>query len=166
MRWCLKWIISISDMMPLTCFLDIAGCVAEHISPKYTNILPFLRNLFTTSTKEDVREIASVIYAIITVNTSEKAAIDKEIKEFVGQAVGNKLLEAQCGYLSAFAHLCERCVVLAKKGKFGGKAFNVAEWEPYQEGAVCLGKLNTRVICKLETILYIHHFDFIRSLLI
>lgn len=126
--------------MALTCFLDIVGCIPETISPKYTSLLPFLRNLFTTSTKEDIRETASAIYAIITVHTSDKAAIDKEIKEFVEQATGNKSLEAQCGYVCAFAHMCERCVVLARRGKFGGKGFRAAEWEPYQEGAVCLGK--------------------------
>nr|XP_049703179.1 proteasome adapter and scaffold protein ECM29 [Helicoverpa armigera] len=124
------------EIMPLSCFLDIVGCVPDKMSSKYTSLLPFLRNLFTTSTKEDIREIAAVIYAIITVNTSEKSAIDKEIKEFVVQGKSNKNLEAQCGYLSAVSNLCERCVVLAKRGKFGGKGFSPANWEPYQEGAV------------------------------
>lgn len=63
-----------------------------------------------------------------------------QIKEFVEQGVGNKNLEAQCGYVTAFAHLCERCVALSKRAKFGGKGFSPAGWEPYQEGAVCLGK--------------------------
>lgn len=126
--------------MPLSCFLDIVGCVPEKMASKYTSLLPFLRNLFTTSTKEDIRDVAAVIYAIITVNTSEKSAIDKEIKEFVVQGQNNKSLEAQCGYLSALSNICERCIVLAKRGKFGGKGFNPANWEPYQEGAVVLGK--------------------------
>lgn len=126
--------------MPLTCFLDIVGCVPEKMASKYTSLLPFLRNLFTTSTKEDIRDIAAVIYAIITVNTSEKSAIDKEIKEFVVQGQNNKNLEAQCGYLAAFANMCERCIALSRRGKFGGKGFQSANWEPYQEGAVVLGK--------------------------
>lgn len=126
--------------MPLTCFLDIVGCVPEKIASKYTSLLPFLKTLFTTSTKEDIREAASVIYAIITVNTSEKSAIEKEIKEFVEQGNNNKNLETQCGYLCAFAHMCERCIVLAKRGKFGGKGFSPANWEPYKDGVVVLGK--------------------------
>ncbi|KAF9798599.1 hypothetical protein SFRURICE_008332 [Spodoptera frugiperda] len=126
------------EIMPLSCFLDIIGCVPEKMASKYTSLLPFLRNLFTTSTKEDIRDISAVIYAIITVHTSEKSAIDKEIKEFVAQGQNNKSLEAQCGYLSAFSNLCERCIVLSKRAKFGGKGFNPANWEPYQEGAVVL----------------------------
>lgn len=126
------------EIMPLTCFLDIVGCVPEKMASKYTSLLPFLRNLFTTSTKEDIRDIAATIYAIITVNTSEKNAIDKEIKEFVVQGQSNKNLESQCGYLAAFANLCERCIALSKRGKFGGKGFQSANWEPYQEGAVVL----------------------------
>ncbi|XP_053602483.1 proteasome adapter and scaffold protein ECM29 isoform X2 [Plodia interpunctella] len=124
------------DIMPLTCFLDIVGCVPDKMAAKYTNMLPYLKTIFTTSTKEDVRDTASLIYAIITVHTSDKATIDKQIAEFVGQ--GNKSLESQCGYLSAFAHMCERCIILAKRGKFGGKGFNAANWEPYQQGVICL----------------------------
>ncbi|KOB74355.1 Proteasome-associated protein ECM29-like protein [Operophtera brumata] len=116
-----------SDVMSLTCFLDIVGCVPEKIASKYTSLLPFLRNLFTTSTKEEIRDIAALIFAIIT------------IKEFVEQGVGNKNLESQCGYVAAFAHMCERCVALSKRAKFGGKGFSPAGWEPYQDGAVCLG---------------------------
>ncbi|XP_013177902.1 PREDICTED: proteasome-associated protein ECM29 homolog isoform X1 [Papilio xuthus] len=127
------------ELMPLTCFLDIVGCVPEIIASKYVSLLPFLMNLFTTSTKEDIRDIAAVIYAIITANTSNKSAIEKEIKEFVAQSRGNKGLEAQCGYISAFSHLCERCIALSKRGKFGGKGFNPSTWEPYQDGALCLG---------------------------
>ncbi|CAH0699772.1 unnamed protein product [Spodoptera exigua] len=126
------------EIMPLSCFLDIIGCVPEKMAAKYTSLLPFLRNLFTSSTKEDIRDISAVIYAIITVHTSEKSAIDKEIKEFVSQGQNNKNLEAQCGYLAAFSSLCERCIVLSKRAKFGGKGFNPANWEPYQEGAVVL----------------------------
>ncbi|KAH9632202.1 hypothetical protein HF086_015234 [Spodoptera exigua] len=126
------------EIMPLSCFLDIIGCVPEKMAAKYTSLLPFLRNLFTSSTKEDIRDISAVIYAIITVHTSEKSAIDKEIKEFVSQGQNNKNLEAQCGYLAAFSSLCERCIVLSKRAKFGGKGFNSANWEPYQEGAVVL----------------------------
>lgn len=125
-------------VMPLTCFLDIVGCVPEKIADKYTNLLPFLKNLFTSSTKEDIRETSAAIYAIITVHTSNKAAVDKEIKEFVRQVENNKNLESQCGYLIAFTYLCERCIVLSKKGKFGGKGFNPNNWEPYKEGALCL----------------------------
>lgn len=127
-------------MMPLTCFLDIVGCVPDKMSSKYSSLLPFLKTLFTTSTKEDIRDTASLIYAIITVHTSDKTAIDKEINEFVVQGQGNKDLESQCGYLSAFAHMCERCIMLARRGKFGGKGFNAANWEPYQQGVLCLGK--------------------------
>lgn len=131
--------------MPLTCFLDIVGCVPEKMASKYTNLLPFFKNLFTTSTKEEIRDIAAVIYAVINVHTSEKLAIDKEIHEFVVQGRNNKTLETQCGYLSAFANLCERCIVLSKKGKFGGKGFKPENWEPYQAGALCLGKFLFRL---------------------
>ncbi|XP_075970288.1 proteasome-associated protein ECM29 homolog [Anticarsia gemmatalis] len=126
------------DIMALTSFLDIVGCVPEKMAAKYTSLLPFLRNLFTTSTKEDIRDIAAVIYAIITVHTSEKSAIERDIKEFVVQGQNNKSLEAQCGYLAAFANMCERCIALSKRGKFGGKGFQPANWEPYKEGAVVL----------------------------
>lgn len=126
--------------MPLTCFLDVVGCVPEKIAIKYTTLLPFLKNLFTTSTKEDIREIAAAIYAIISVQTSNKAAMESELKEFVVQGKNNKNLESQCGYLSAFSQLCERCIVMSKKGKFGGKGFKASSWEPYKEGVLCLGK--------------------------
>ncbi|XP_068630379.1 proteasome-associated protein ECM29 homolog [Battus philenor] len=129
------------EMMPLTCFLDIVGCVPEIMASKYESLLPFLMNLFTTSTKEDIRDTAAVIYAIITANTGNKSTIDKNIKEFVAQSQGNKGLEAQCGYISAFSHLCERCIALSKRGKFGGKGFSPSNWEPYQEGALCLGNM-------------------------
>lgn len=134
------WNISFPDIMPLTCFLDIVGCVPEKMAAKYTSLLPFLRNLFTTSTKEEIRETAAVIYAIISVQTSDKSTIEKEIREFVVQGQ-SKDLEAQCGSLCAFANMCERSIALAKRGKFGGKGFNPSTWEPYQEGALCLGKL-------------------------
>ncbi|XP_052750867.1 proteasome-associated protein ECM29 homolog [Galleria mellonella] len=126
------------EIMPLTCFLDIVGCVPEKMASKYANLLPFLKTLFTTSTKEEIRDTAAVIYAIITVNTSDKTAIEKEITEFVVQGQGNKNLESQCGYLCAFAHISERCVVMVKKGKFGGKGFNAANWEPFKQGVICL----------------------------
>ncbi|CAH2107601.1 unnamed protein product [Euphydryas editha] len=125
-------------VMALTCFLDIVGCVPKKMAEKYTNILPFLKNLFTTSTKEDIRENSAAIYAIITVHTSTKASIENEIKEFVEQSQKNKNLETQCGYLIAFTHLCERCIFLSKKGNFGGKGFNPSNWEPYKNGALCL----------------------------
>ncbi|XP_063621128.1 proteasome-associated protein ECM29 homolog [Cydia splendana] len=128
------------ELMPLTCFLDIVGCVPEKIASKYTNLLPFLKNLFVTTTKEDIREAASVIYAIITVHTSEKSAIERELKDFVVQGDSNRNLESQCGYLCVFSHMCERCLVLAKRGKFGGKGFTGANWEPYQEGVRSLAK--------------------------
>ncbi|KAJ2947108.1 hypothetical protein O0L34_g16457 [Tuta absoluta] len=126
------------DITALSCFLDIIGCVPQKMAPKYTNLLPFLKNLFTTSTKEDIRETAAVIYAIITVHTSDKAAIEREINEFVVQGKDNKNLEAQCGYIAAFTNLCERCIVLSKRGKFGGKGFNSTSWEPFQKGVICL----------------------------
>ncbi|XP_045493111.1 proteasome adapter and scaffold protein ECM29 [Colias croceus] len=125
-------------VMPLTCFLDIVGCVPDEMAPKYTSLLPFLLNLLTTSTKEEIRETAATIFAIITVHTSEKSAIDKQIKEFVVQGVNNKSLEAQCGYIAAFTNMCERCIMQYRKGKFGGKGFNPVNWEPYQEAALCL----------------------------
>ncbi|KAI5643789.1 hypothetical protein NE865_04185 [Phthorimaea operculella] len=126
------------DITALSCFLDIIGCVPQKMAPKYTNLLPFLKNLFTTSTKEDIRETAAVIYAIITVHTSDKTAIEREINEFVVQGKDNKTLEAQCGYITAFANLCERCIVLSKRGKFGGKGFSATSWEPFQKGVICL----------------------------
>ncbi|XP_048484818.1 proteasome adapter and scaffold protein ECM29 isoform X3 [Plutella xylostella] len=126
------------DLMPLTSFLDIVGCVPDKMAPKYKHLLPFLKNLYTNSTKEEIREAAALIYAIISVHTSEKRAIDNEIKEFVSQSLNNKSLEAQCGYTSAFANICERCISLSKNGKFGGKGFSPKTWEPYQEGAVVL----------------------------
>lgn len=140
--------------MPLSCFLDIVGCVPEKMASKYTSLLPFLRNLFTTSTKEDIRDVAAVIYAIITVHTSEKSAIDKEIKEFVVQGQNNKSLEAQCGYLAALSNMCERCVTLSKRGKFGGKGFSPANWEPYQDGAVVLGKCCILFLTEIVFYLY------------
>ncbi|XP_052738355.1 proteasome-associated protein ECM29 homolog [Bicyclus anynana] len=124
--------------MPLTCFLDIVGCVPTKMAEKYTALLPFLKNLFATSTKEDIREISAAIYAIIVVHTNNKTEIEKEIKECVEQCRSNKNLEAQCGYIMAFTHLCDRCIVLAKRNKFGGKGFNSSNWEPYKEGVVCL----------------------------
>lgn len=141
--------------MPLTCFLDIVGCVPEKMAEKYTNLLPFLKNLFTTSTKEDIRETSAAIYAIITVHTSNKAAIDKEIKEFVSQAQNNKNLEAQCGYLIAYTYLCERCIVLSKKGKFGGKGFSPSNWEPYKEGVLYLGESKYNIIIFLSYLIEI-----------
>ncbi|XP_041976007.1 proteasome-associated protein ECM29 homolog [Aricia agestis] len=123
-------------VMPLTCFLDIIGCVPDKMAAKYTSLLPFLRNLFTTSTKEDIRDIAATVYAILTVHTSDKNSIDREITEFVVQGRSNKNLESQCGYISAFAHLCERCIVLAKQGKFG--KFEANDWQPYRDGVLCL----------------------------
>ncbi|CAH0749868.1 unnamed protein product [Diatraea saccharalis] len=129
------------DVMPLTCFLDIVGCVPEKMASKYTNLLSFLKNLFTTSTKEEMRENAAVVYAIITVSTSDKSTVEKEIKEFVEQGRNNKNLESQCGYLSALAHMCERCIVYSKRGKFGGKGFSAANWEPFKEGVIVLANL-------------------------
>ncbi|XP_026485739.2 proteasome-associated protein ECM29 homolog [Vanessa tameamea] len=125
-------------VMALTCFLDVVGCIPKKMSEKYTNILPFLKNLFTTSTKEDIRETAAAIYAIITVHTNTKAAIENEVKEYVTQSQKNKSLESQCGYMIAFTYLCERCIVLSKKGNFGGKGFSPSNWEPYKDGAKCL----------------------------
>ncbi|XP_049865676.1 proteasome adapter and scaffold protein ECM29 [Pectinophora gossypiella] len=128
-------------IMPLTCFLDIIGCIPEKMANKYIHLLPYMKNLFTTSTKEDIREISATIYAIITLHTSDKAFVENEINEFVRQAKENKNLESQCGYISAFVNLCERSIVLAKRGKFGGKGFDPAKWEPYHQGAVCLANL-------------------------
>ncbi|XP_032510836.2 proteasome adapter and scaffold protein ECM29 [Danaus plexippus] len=125
-------------VMPLTCFLDIVGCIPDKIADKYKTILPFLKQLFTNSTREEIRETSAAIYAIITVHTSDKSSIDKEIKEFVDQALNNKSLESQCGYVMAFTYLCERCVVLWKRKKFGGKGFSPSNWEPYREGVLCL----------------------------
>lgn len=64
--------------------------------------------------------------------------------------MGNKNLESQCGYVAAFAHMCERCMALSKRGKFGGKGFTAAGWEPYQEGAVCMGKCNKLINTQLS----------------
>ncbi|XP_039748644.1 proteasome-associated protein ECM29 homolog [Pararge aegeria] len=125
-------------LMPLTCFLDIVGCVPSKMAEKYTGLLPFMKNLFATSTKEDIRETSAAIYAIISVHTKNKADIEIEIKECVAQCRSNKSLESQCGYIMAFTHLCERCIVLSRRGKFGGKGFNPRSWEPFKEGVLCL----------------------------
>lgn len=131
-----------SELMPLTCFLEIVGCVPEKMSAKYTTLLPFLKNLFITSSKEDVRETSALIYAIIKVNTSEKSALDSEITEFVSESASNKNLEAQCGYMSTFTNMCERCINLSRRGKqFGGKGFVPANWAPYKAAAENLGNI-------------------------
>ncbi|KAI8428500.1 hypothetical protein MSG28_007292 [Choristoneura fumiferana] len=129
-----------AELMPLTCFLDIVGCVPDKMAAKYAHLLPFFKNLFISSTKEEIRDAAAVIYAVIIVQISDKATVEKEVREFVVQGDSNKNLESQCGYLSAFAHVCERCLVLAKRGKFGGKGFSGANWEPYQDGVRSLTK--------------------------
>lgn len=132
----------ITEIMPLTCFLDIVGCVPEKMAPKYTNMLPFLKKLFVESSRENIRETAALIYAIILVHTSGKPVIDNFIDEFVGEALSNKSLESQCGYASAFSHICERVIHLSRKGKFSVNKFTVSNWPPYKSGVECLGNIN------------------------
>ncbi|GBP15166.1 Proteasome adapter and scaffold protein ECM29 [Eumeta japonica] len=127
------------DSMPLTCFLDVIGCVSEKLANKYTNMLPLFKNLFTNSTREEIRETSAIIYAIITVHSSEKTQIEKEIKDYVELCSNSKNLEAQCGYACVFSHLCERYINMSKKGEqFDGKVLSVADWEPYKAAVQCL----------------------------
>ncbi|CAH2075093.1 unnamed protein product, partial [Iphiclides podalirius] len=126
------------EVMPLTCLLDIIGCVPDVMAPKYSGLLPFLAGLFATTTREEVRHIAAQAFATITAATAERPTAEAELRGLVAQAQGNQPLEAKCGAVAAFSNLCERCIALARRGRFGGKGFRPAEWQPYREAAVCL----------------------------
>ncbi|CAB3243794.1 unnamed protein product [Arctia plantaginis] len=123
------------ELMPLTCFLDIVGCNPQEMAPKYTSLLPFLKNIYMTSTKEDVRDVAGMIYAIIFVTTSDKNTIENEImaaKELYKKPHELRNLETRCGILAALSNVCERCLAYAKRGMFGGQHFDAKNWASYK----------------------------------
>lgn len=129
--------------MPLTCFLDIVGCNPQEMAPKYTSLLPFLKNLYMTSTKEDVRDVAGTIYAIIFVTTSDRNTIENEImtaKELYQKQHELRNLESRCGILAALSNVCERCLAYAKRGMLGGEHFDVKNWHSYKIVAAAIGK--------------------------
>lgn len=112
------------------------------MSKDFVDLLAFFRTHFTGSMREDVRDTAATLYGIVQAHSANKAALDADALELLGQARTNKSLEAQCGLMAAACSLLERSITLWKTKALqtlGGPDFNVKEWKPYVDCITYLG---------------------------
>lgn len=137
--------ILLPDVIPFTCLVDIIGCIPQKMSPQFVDQLPFLQNNFTNSMREEIRDLAAVLYSLIKVHTSNINDIGNNIIEMIDNSKSIKSLESQCGLTAAYTNLLERSIVIHKlKSNIALNDLNVNQWKPYKEGVLYLGQLNNR----------------------
>lgn len=138
--------------MPFTCLLDIVGCAPQKMAPQFVDQLPFLKNQFTNTVRNDIRDTVSLIYSIILATTGTKEDIEAALADLLKNSKSSKNLETQCGYIATLSNLLERCIVLHKQKKISlfSDNFNILEWSVFKDTVEFLGNFHLQ--------LYLFHF--------
>ncbi|KAB0794456.1 hypothetical protein PPYR_11295 [Photinus pyralis] len=104
---------------PLCCMLEVIGCIPKLALTLKSN-LNWVRDLLN-STKEEVREITSVLYSLIINEVLSPKDFEDAINYLITQT-NNKMLETQHGAILGIAYALERKIMTHKYR--GGNALN------------------------------------------
>lgn len=96
---------------PLCCMLEIVGCVPK-LHTILTKNIQWLRDLLT-SVNENIRELASMLYAIVISHAYNNDDFEKVINFLISQC-SNRNLEAQHGAVLTIGNCIERRIMLKK----------------------------------------------------
>lgn len=117
---------------PLSCVVEVLGCVPK-FSSLFSNDVKWVCDLLS-STKEELRELASLLYAIIICETYDEKEFGLAVNHLITQT-GSKSLEAQHGAISGIASALERKIMLQKS-----TTADFTNWELYQNCISTIGK--------------------------
>lgn len=93
---------------PLSCMLEVIGCVPA-LHTVFSDHLNWLRDLLN-STKEEIREQAAVLYAVVTNKALDAKSFETAIEYLISQTA-NKNLEAQHGAILGIGNCMERRII-------------------------------------------------------
>lgn len=106
--------------------MEIVGTLPACITTNYEKQLSWLYTLLA-SVKEDIRELAAKIYAIIVAEVP-MAEFEKKIQEIVNTINGKQSLELRHGALLTLSYLMERKLVILKGT---GENDRLLKWDAY-----------------------------------
>ncbi|XP_018321144.1 proteasome adapter and scaffold protein ECM29 [Agrilus planipennis] len=109
---------------PLSCMVEIIGCL-----PQLHKILLYERQWIRdqlNSTKEEIRDSISILYAIIVNESFDDDKFEEELNFFVSQT-SSKNLEVQHGAILALSNLLERRITTKRTPK------DLLKWELFKE---------------------------------
>lgn len=110
---------------PLCCMLEVIGCVPK-LATFLQNNIDWIRNLLN-STKETIREFASLLYGIIINEILSEKDFEQAVNYLVIQT-NNKSLETQHGAIVAIANSMERKIMIKKL-----KSNDFSKWELFKK---------------------------------
>lgn len=120
---------------PLCCMVEIIGCVPK-LSSSLMNNIDWIRDLMN-STKEEIREFASVLYAVVINEVLSEKDFENAINHLVTRTT-NKNLEAQHGAIFGIANAMERRIMIKRSN-----CNDFSNWELFKN---CVNTLGNFVI--------------------
>lgn len=117
----------------ISCMLELIGCLPilhTHLLEEVT----WLRDLLN-STKEEVREIASVLYGTMAAHGLNDDQFQDAMKDLRNSTTNDKYPEVQHGSILAMANAVERRITI-KKISFD----NITTWDTYKTTVYVLSK--------------------------
>lgn len=121
-----KYLRLIPAIEPLSCMLEVVGCVPT-LHTVFSDHLTWLRDLLN-STKEEVREQAAVLYAVVISRALDDRGFEGAIDYLISQT-GTKSLEAQHGAILGIGNCMERKII-AKRAA----CENIRDWHLHKIG--------------------------------
>lgn len=112
--------------------VEVIGCVPKLSSTLLSN-LDWLRDLLNV-TKEEIREIASLLYAIVVNNLLAEKDFDNVLQFLINQTV-NKSLEMQHGAIFGLANVIERKIMSQKL-----VCTDFSKWELFKSSINTIGE--------------------------
>lgn len=108
---------------PLSCMIELTGCVPV----LHTHILKDLQWIRDqlNSTKEEVRELSALLYAVILTHSTNDGEFETAINYLISQTGNSKSLEAQHGALLAVGNCLEMKVMKKKNENKDLKSWNI-----------------------------------------
>lgn len=97
--------------------LEVVGCVPA-LHSVFSDHIGWLRDLLN-STKEEVREQAAALYAVVINEALDEKSFDSAVEHLVSQTGTGRNLEAQHGAILGIGNCMERRIV-ARRGASGG----------------------------------------------
>lgn len=130
-------------IVPISCLLEVVGCIPDLLYSDYVDRLNWFKG-FLGSTKEEIREHASVLYGILTAYALNNNDFDQMINELVDNAKSSKNLENQHGSMLALANSLERRISIRKnKNELQGVGI---DWTCYKNAVELLCKLTFLIL--------------------
>lgn len=144
--------ISVTDQISLNALLEVLGSVSPYIVKAYEKELPWLCTLLN-STKQDVRQLAAKVYAVITAYFP-RDEFEKHVSGIM-DITKKKNLEAQHGALMTLIYMMERNLIQQRSEN----RENLCNWTTYNDivRSICMYILSVCIYIYIYTeITYIY----------